>query len=164
MASPGGFIAVYGSCALCHKSLHKTQPKVLPCLHNYCKDCLETYIKNYESKGLFKCILCKHQMKLPAEGVKGLPENWCISGLIEKLSTSPTIHYCHACKMAPKCIDTEATFICVDCDDYLCDSCAESHCRTKLTTEHTILTIEDAKRPIYEEQIKSKQKVFCPQS
>ena len=36
-------------CSLCHKFY--TNPRLLPCLHSFCKDCLSKYILNYLEKG-----------------------------------------------------------------------------------------------------------------
>ncbi|PIK54148.1 Tripartite motif-containing protein 2 [Apostichopus japonicus] len=54
------------SCPICIQPLK--EPKVLPCLHRYCSDCLESYIK--QRQGELECAVCRDLFTIPPEGFK----------------------------------------------------------------------------------------------
>ncbi|XP_071830677.1 uncharacterized protein [Apostichopus japonicus] len=54
------------SCPICIQPLK--EPKVLPCLHRYCSDCLESYIKHRQ--GELECAVCRDLFTIPPEGFK----------------------------------------------------------------------------------------------
>ena len=59
-------------CALCLEG-YKT-PRVLPCQHCFCEDCLKQHIrKNSNQGGTFECPSCRQENDLAKEGVAGFP-------------------------------------------------------------------------------------------
>jgi len=63
-------------CGNCSKQMKK--PKMLPCQHNFCKDCLlsKMKIKTFsEGKKYIKCKICDKYYQLPKNGPDGLPIN-----------------------------------------------------------------------------------------
>ena len=60
-------------CPICLEQLK--QPKILPCQHTYCLDCLEEVAK-LNNPDTLDCPECRREFKIPPEsGVKGFPEN-----------------------------------------------------------------------------------------
>eukprot|EP00058_Branchiostoma_floridae_P013387 XP_002598875.1 hypothetical protein BRAFLDRAFT_90099 [Branchiostoma floridae] len=70
------------TCSICLELF--TRPKVLPCMHTFCQDCLQG-INVARREMPFKCPLCHRQVKLPPQGVEGLPDNHLITTLCERL-------------------------------------------------------------------------------
>ncbi|XP_078581786.1 uncharacterized protein LOC144865111 [Branchiostoma floridae x Branchiostoma japonicum] len=68
------------SCSICLELF--TRPKVLPCQHTFCQDCLRDHA---EVKIPLQCPNCRQQVRLPPQGVAGLPDNHIVANMIEKL-------------------------------------------------------------------------------
>ena len=60
-------------CPICLEQLK--QPKILPCQHTYCLECLEEVAK-LNNPDTVDCPECRREFKIPhGSGVKGFPEN-----------------------------------------------------------------------------------------
>eukprot|EP00058_Branchiostoma_floridae_P002193 XP_002587681.1 hypothetical protein BRAFLDRAFT_92727 [Branchiostoma floridae] len=72
------------SCSICLDLFDR--PKVLPCQHTFCHDCL---IDHAARRGIFKCPNCRLRVQLPRNGVAGLPDNYLVTSLCERFEQSP---------------------------------------------------------------------------
>ena len=71
------------SCAVCFETL--AQPKTLPCLHSFCRDCL-VEIAGFEGSVALACPSCRKPSGIPAGGdVDTLPSNFHLINLIERM-------------------------------------------------------------------------------
>ncbi|XP_071830676.1 uncharacterized protein [Apostichopus japonicus] len=66
------------SCPICIQPLK--EPKVLPCLHRYCSDCLESYIKQRQVE--LECVVCRDLFTIPPEGFK---TDYAVKNIVEDL-------------------------------------------------------------------------------
>ena len=74
-------------CPICLEPLK--QPKILPCQHTYCLECLEEVAK-LNNPDTVDCPECRREYKIPPEsGVKGFPENRLMKFLLEKRKAVP---------------------------------------------------------------------------
>ncbi|XP_078605475.1 uncharacterized protein LOC144878587 [Branchiostoma floridae x Branchiostoma japonicum] len=72
-------------CSICLELY--TRPKMLPCQHTFCQDCLQ----DHAGKGrTFQCPICRQQVKLTRQGVEGLPVNHLVTSLCERLQNQAT--------------------------------------------------------------------------
>ncbi|KAM9437405.1 tripartite motif-containing protein 3b isoform 4-T13 [Salvelinus alpinus] len=78
-------------CSICLDHYHN--PKVLPCLHTFCENCLQNYIPP-ESLTL-SCPVCRQTSILPEKGVSALQDNFFITNLMEVME-----FYCESCETA----------------------------------------------------------------
>ena len=67
------------TCAVCHD--HYQQPKVLPCLHFYCKECLLKLALRAGTDNAFRCPKCRKQASLPEDNVENLQTAFFINRL-----------------------------------------------------------------------------------
>ncbi|CAH1249856.1 TRIM3 [Branchiostoma lanceolatum] len=74
------------SCSICLELF--TRPKVLPCQHTFCQDCLQDHAGR---GGTFQCPICRWQVRLPPQGVAGLPDNHLVTSLCERLQNQATL-------------------------------------------------------------------------
>ncbi|XP_019626969.1 PREDICTED: tripartite motif-containing protein 3-like [Branchiostoma belcheri] len=74
------------SCSICLELF--TRPKVLPCQHTFCQDCLQDHAGR---GGTFQCPICRRQVRLPPQGVAGLPDNHLVTSLCERLENQATL-------------------------------------------------------------------------
>ena len=124
-------------CSVCLNTYNI--PKTLPCLHTFCKDCIEECIKKRPSAfghdlGLsendMSCPNCRQIHTLPAGGVDEIPTNFEIRGIIEILQGNP-IQTRTASPSTAKCKECSEKAIecfCEPCGKLLCAMCAlENH-------------------------------------
>ncbi|XP_045074442.1 tripartite motif-containing protein 2-like, partial [Coregonus clupeaformis] len=82
-------------CSICLDRYHN--PKVLPCLHTFCENCLQNYIPP-ESLTL-SCPVCRQTSILPEKGVSALQNNFFITNLMEVLQRDPGGSRLEACSV-----------------------------------------------------------------
>lgn len=130
-------------CPLCSGRLN--EPRILPCLHSFCKPCLEDKVNDKES---IKCPVCFQETALGDMGLEGLPSNMLINNLLDVVSGQDD--ELENGTVAPSSICTScddgltATHLCKDCNEVLCDSCVSAHHRVKLTKDHHILEFDES--------------------
>ena len=132
------------TCAVC--LARYKHPKVLPCLHTYCQNCLES-LSGATSK--LTCPQCKEVHEVPSGGVSSFKTYFTINNLIELLH----IHEVSSCNgESGKTIQCEsgldehaAVARCLSCSEYLCESCYGIHRRLKATRDHNMITLEKIK-------------------
>ncbi|XP_019613933.1 PREDICTED: tripartite motif-containing protein 3-like [Branchiostoma belcheri] len=74
------------SCSICLDLF--TRPKVLPCQHTFCQDCLHDYAAR---RAVFPCPNCRLRVRQPRNGVAGLPDNYLVTSLCEKFEQQATL-------------------------------------------------------------------------
>ncbi|KAI8493582.1 hypothetical protein Bbelb_285030 [Branchiostoma belcheri] len=74
------------SCSICLELF--TRPKVLPCQHTFCQDCLRDLARN---KARVQCPNCRRRVKIPAQGVAGLQDNRIVASLCDRISNQPAV-------------------------------------------------------------------------
>ena len=134
------------TCAICLSMYN--QPKILPCLHSYCKGCLEDMLKKSREKQSITCPQCKVVHELPPQGIDGFTTFFTINNLLELLH----IHENAVAETPVKSIkcgsgldENPAVARCLTCSDYLCESCHTIHQKQKVTKDHDIKTLEEIK-------------------
>jgi len=135
VGSPPRNAAVNIKCGLCHEIF--TRPKVLPCLHTFCQDCLE---KTQEVADRLTCPTCRQECPLSAHGVAGLLADFAVSNLIEVSQGSNgdcSNKSCTGCKSK----ETAAVARCYDCSNYLCELCAYAHQFMHCFEGHRVINI-----------------------
>ena len=136
------------TCAICLNQYK--DPKVLPCLHTYCKGCLEQLIMAAAkpNKHQLTCPQCKEIHQVPPEGINSFKTYFIINNLLELL---------HIHKSSDEDLSSGATLCesgldknpavarCLTCSEYLCKGCFAIHQQLKLTRDHSMLTLEKIK-------------------
>lgn len=138
---------------------------VLPCLHAFCRQCLEGQRSPGDPLKL-RCPTCDQKVSISEAGVDSLPSsNFLFSNLLDVVVSSeeqiqnkngqhhrglgggsPGFPHPHGGLLhhlsEPQCSSCDeenpATSHCLDCQEYLCDNCVRAHQRVRLTKDHFI--------------------------
>ena len=147
------------TCAIC-LGRYK-HPKVLPCLHSYCKSCLEGLLKtSHQAEKQITCPQCKQSHNVPQQGVDSFKTYFTINNLLELLHihevSSGGVGEALQCESG---LDENPAFArCLSCAEYLCESCFTIHQRLKATKDHNMLTLEKIKQSDKRLGVKSVQR------
>ncbi|ODM98140.1 B-box type zinc finger protein ncl-1 [Orchesella cincta] len=155
-------------CSLCHETYNK--PKVLPCLHTFCQDCLE---KAQDVGDRLICPSCRYECTLSSQGVAGLLPDFAVSNLLalqefssssnslnslqdglnnnnnnnnnngiwnDELEAAKMMKGCTGCKSK----DSSAVAKCIDCSNFLCSNCVMAHQFMHCFEGHRVINIPSA--------------------
>ncbi|XP_078699908.1 uncharacterized protein LOC144926765 [Branchiostoma floridae x Branchiostoma belcheri] len=160
-------------CKICLKPFK--EPKSLPCLHTFCKGCLENLVlqqdeldstdssdDDEEETNKFPCPICRTKTVLPGGGVSGLKDNFFVLSLRDTVETHRTLASndkvpCDNCEEVASCG-------CVVCEEFLCEDCAETHRRAKRTRGHEVIGVVELSQQLISKarSFKSTSLPMCP--
>ncbi|XP_076455151.1 E3 ubiquitin-protein ligase TRIM56-like isoform X1 [Babylonia areolata] len=121
------------TCSVCHNFFH--DPKLLPCGHLLCRDCLLSWM---ESNKNASCPLCRHRIvDADSEGnlneiADMLPTDLSMVRLVEAEQLLHKQHQCCSCE------EVVATSLCLNCRDMICKSCAKMHIKFSSSKNHVV--------------------------
>ena len=131
-------ISPHLNCCACNRLVRN--PKLLPCLDSCCESCLLDSVRDSED-GKICCPLCSTSVEFTKDGVHGLPSNSFLDNMLDialiNASDSQPVP-CSSCDSSPS-----ANSRCVDCGEFLCESCFSVHMRIRQTKEHKVLKIHE---------------------
>ena len=140
-------------CSVCTDVF--TDPRVLPCVHTYCLECIQGWGKDKLPGEKVPCPLCRKEFTIPENGLGGMPRNFFVERIIraqdmEHTSVEAQSNPCNMCTYratseAAK-IDP-ATAYCLQCQEAFCEPCASGHQKQKLSRDHKLLKIGDKVKP-----------------
>ncbi|XP_065701064.1 tripartite motif-containing protein 59 [Patagioenas fasciata] len=77
------------TCSICYSIFE--DPRVLPCSHTFCRNCLEGVIQLSSNFSIWrplrvplKCPTCRSIVEIPTSGIESLPINFALKAIIEK--------------------------------------------------------------------------------
>ncbi|XP_014731860.1 PREDICTED: tripartite motif-containing protein 66 [Sturnus vulgaris] len=121
------------NCLVCKWELWRREPRMLPCLHSFCKDCLPDLIQGYSCipteydvlyEGILSCPVCKQTCF-----ARDVVENFFLKDFPS--GDSAMAKSCSLCKEK-----RPAHSLCTRCNKWLCSSCTEEHRHGKDPGEH----------------------------
>ena len=139
-------------------------PRMLPCLHTFCLQCLE---KELESQSTLHCPTCKEKVKLPRNGVSELPQDLNMANEAEIARISEKVEdaneHCEACGRSDD--SGRAVAFCIECKEFICKICKDRHPKRFATADHNVVTAGERLSKTNEDNTASKfpqQKMPCP--
>ncbi|KAM9376035.1 transcription intermediary factor 1-alpha-like [Pholidichthys leucotaenia] len=147
------------TCPLCLRKLHSREPKLLPCLHSFCKRCFPSPSRNLATTeqrsakplNVIRCPVCRQEcMEVD------VMDNVFVKDSLEAPSSTveKPVQLCMTCSD-----NMEAAGFCVDCVEYLCRTCVDAHQRVKFTKDHTIRQKADISQDIH--SVSAQRPMFC---
>ncbi|XP_078575616.1 uncharacterized protein LOC144861533 [Branchiostoma floridae x Branchiostoma japonicum] len=125
------------TCSICLELF--TRPKVLPCQHTFCQDCLQDHAGR---GGAFQCPNCRQQVRMPRKGVAGLPDSHIVASLCERLQNQarmleePQSGVQNRCSFHPS---EEVKLYCNQCNVPVCNECLD-----EIHTDHGTMSLKKA--------------------
>ena len=104
-------------CAICLELFQ--DPRILPCLHTFCRECIQHSLNKNRS---LKCPVCRAKHELNAEGARLLPvDEYALQELPLKKLQQQVGNTEQECKSCGK----QASLVawCDDCDAMICQPC-----------------------------------------
>ena len=132
------------TCPICQE--HYTEPKVLPCLHYYCKKCILKLALRTQSGKPFHCPECRCEATLPEGGVDNLKTAFFANRFKSKVKTLQRAYgkvevKCELCTKSPP----RAKAFCRQCARFICNECVQIHSNLQVFLTHKIASLEDLK-------------------
>lgn len=123
------------TCTICLGMF--VDPKVLPCLHTYCKKCVERIAHSNS----IVCPQCREKHSLPSGRVDKLLTSFTFTNLVKLLEVHKADTKNLVCENG---LDTNpAVARCIDCQAYLCKSCSQTHTRMLATKQHKVFSLDE---------------------
>lgn len=149
-------------CSICLNRFR--DPRVLPCLHSYCLECLKTHVTtNTDKDGDFNCPECREKCSVPGDGVELFPKNFFVNAMKDVIPASylqePSVDGTSSsgpvmCKYYSEENASEhgtAVIFCAQCNAHFCKACSKPHGLFDATKEHKVVPVGDTKP---DEQVK----------
>ncbi|KAJ8021076.1 E3 ubiquitin-protein ligase TRIM56 [Holothuria leucospilota] len=145
-------------CTICTEPYN--DPKVLPYLHSFCLQCLERWASNRHDQP-FSCPTCRCAVDVPSSGIGGLPSNFFLVSLkerleeVSRLSKQNTDCKCYICKSKVDIL------FCLDCKTHICNGCKEIHDRFTKSNSHPLIPSDKMSDESYLKRVMSTQVPYC---
>ena len=130
------------TCPVCHD--HFQEPKILPCLHYYCKACVQKLAWRAGANQPFPCPECRTDTFLPQDDPDQLPTAFFVNRMKEVHAKLEKVEGKVEAK-CEQCCGGVATAFCRHCMDFICADCVKSHQRLKVYAGHEVSSLEDLK-------------------
>ena len=124
------------TCSVCLELF--TEPKVLPCCHTFCLECLN---KTARGRDQVTCPKCRKAHQIPAGGLDALLTDFIAAHAVEaaRLSKNTKTQVCGECGQS-----CTISHFCSNCQKYLCRVCGlELHKRLKIYEGHKVCPIAE---------------------
>ena len=130
------------TCIVCQG--HYQEAKLLPCMHYYCRVCIEELAKRSRGRS-FSCPECRKDTTLPPGGAEELQSAFFVERMKDVYGkmAKATGRVEAVCEM---CSAGKAAAFCRHCAEFMCSDCTRSHQKMKVYASHTVSTFEDLKK------------------
>ena len=160
------------TCGICRE--HYTEPKALPCLHYYCKQCILKLAMKTGFGKPFSCPECRCEATLPEGGVDEFKTAFFVNRLKTTISTMERAQgkvevKCELCTLSKG----NAEAFCRQCARFICKKCIKLHKNLQIFLTHEVASLDDLKHgranpiPVKEPSIKKclvhekSLKIYC---
>ena len=130
------------TCPVCQE--HFRDPKILPCLHYYCRECVRQLALLAGTNRPFACPECRRGTALPQNDPDQLPTAFFVNRMKELRTKMEKAHgkveaMCEVCSRA------KVEAFCRQCAEFICSDCVRSHRRMKMFATHKVVTLQELK-------------------
>ncbi len=130
------------TCAICHQ--HYDEPKVLPCCHYFCKQCIYRLTLRTGTDKPFSCPECRQDTTLPQGGVNYLKTAFFINRMKGVHSKLERAHGKVEAK-CEECSGGKAEAFCRQCTKFICAECVMLHQKLRIYSGHKTVSLDELK-------------------
>jgi hypothetical protein len=129
-------------CTICFDGFDVSQifktPRILPCGHTFCTECLARLVQADSS---LKCPNCNS--KIQNINLEAIPRNFNFMEILERRQKPFEEEHplCQTCESG----DHAATQQCVDCEEFTCSAMVKIHTMPKAMRHHRVLPLHEAR-------------------
>lgn len=131
------------TCGICNSLMH--EPKLLPCLHNFCGRCLEN---SADAQNTVHCPLCRDKQRPRSlAAYDTLKTNSSFENIIGQLKLRDAFkrRSLEAVELqCVTCLKDPVVALCEDCSTSLCSDCERHHRKAVKTAHHSLLVLAGA--------------------
>ncbi|EDV23022.1 uncharacterized protein TRIADDRAFT_57864 [Trichoplax adhaerens] len=122
------------TCSSCGNIFN--EPKILPCLHTFCKNCIEAFM----AEGSAFCPVCNK--KIGMRHIDELSDNVFLHSAFDMLALMKDRESFNCDVCDPGDSNSVAFFRCPECMQYLCELHGSAHLKARATKSHQLFTID----------------------
>ena len=126
------------TCPVCQE--YFDSPKMLPCLHYYCKKCILALSRRSQP---FRCPECRVATMLPQNDPERLPTAFFVNRIKELYSNMENGEVKAPCEMCSQAISTA---FCRQCTYFICAECVKCHHTMKEFVGHNVVSLDELKQ------------------
>ena len=130
------------TCPVCQE--HFRDPKILPCLHYYCKECVRQLALRAGTNRPFACPECRKETVLPQNDPDRLPTAFFVNRMKE-LHVNMEKAQGKSEAVCEMCSGAKAEAFCRQCTYFICRDCVRSHSKMKVFAGHNVVTLQELK-------------------
>ncbi|KAJ8032957.1 E3 ubiquitin-protein ligase TRIM56 [Holothuria leucospilota] len=113
-------------CTLCNDELKI--PKLLPCLHRFCKECLQSHTEESQNDGFFTCPTCEAKCEITEKGVDDFNTDIYLENIVDAIRTQTQLVRDQTWRKCGDCLNFKKMYsYCFACKESLCVTCRGSH-------------------------------------
>ncbi|KAI8509842.1 hypothetical protein Bbelb_122700 [Branchiostoma belcheri] len=136
---PDDFDEEFLTCVIC--MLNYRDPKILPCLHSFCRECLQEWATKQQP---LECPTCREPVRLPGQGVDGLRTNFYVNNLLDFAAAKKGAEPGVPCQVCEGNVEGSKSW-CVDCAILMCETCTLHHRKFPYSKDHEVVAEETLK-------------------
>ena len=130
------------TCQMCSGPF--SDPRILPCLHSFCCQCLHREMEKVGPQKSLQCPTCLRNVPIPVGGASAFPQNLHlgfevqVAGYMSKLASSSAVS-CTFC--VQECNDPAVVFCC-SCHMFMCKGGQECHNHAPHLSQHNVIGLD----------------------
>ena len=130
------------TCQMCSGPF--SDPRILPCLHSFCCQCLHKEMEKVGPQKNLQCPTCLRKVPIPVGGASAFPQNLHlgfeveVAGYMSKFASSSGVS-CTFCVLG--CNDPAVVFCC-SCHMFMCTFGQECHNRAPQLSQHNVIGLD----------------------
>ena len=114
-------------CPVCQEHFSQiNEPKIMKCLHTFCKTCLEAWVRQHR-EGQLSCPTCRQITECPNSNINSLPSNLFYKQMVEIVEAysgqgEEDSSHCGSCDEKKP-----LKYYCFECNGFMCDEYIHLH-------------------------------------
>lgn len=144
------------TCTLCSNVIRN--PKITPCLHTFCCECLNHLARSRPYQTSIACPSCDYEIQKPEGSLfDSFPSNFYVNRLIDLFLAKKRPYADVECGSCLKNVAVAA--FCFVCDRFMCDECLNAHKVVTKGASHRVVAVGNLKVRDYDDLLH--RPVFC---